>query len=110
MGLIDSGNLGGKLDLAQKMRAYTLQRRIRSSAFVFIVFAMLSFIPLLVLPAVATQGMGGAGWAQVLHAMLIRLSSDWMLLVVLLISVTNLLLLLGMVFMLYAVLNLLEHQ
>ena len=115
MGLIDGGKGGGKLgsrlDLAEKMRAYTFQRRIRSSAFVFVVFAALSIIPLLILPAVHSAGAAaGTPWMAFLNQALQRLSSDWLLLVVFLISITNLLLLCGVVFMLYAVLNAIEHQ
>lgn len=116
MGLIDGSgagdkNLGSKLDLAEKMRTYTLQRRIRASAFVFVVFAALSVIPLLILPAVHSRGAAsGATWMIMLNAALMRLSADWLLLVVCLISITNLLLLFGVIFMLYAVLNMLENQ
>jgi hypothetical protein len=104
-------DLGGALDLAEKLRTYTFQRRIRASAFVFVVFGMLSIIPLLILPAVKVQGVAsGNVWMQFLHAGLERLASDWMLLVVFLISITNLLLLFAVLFMLYAVLNVLENR
>jgi len=99
MGIVAGGkekNLGSKLDLVGKMETYKTQRRLRSSAFIFLLFAILGFAALLVVPYYLVE------YSQ--------LQIDIMQVLHLFVSVVSLLLLCSVTLMLYAILNLLENQ
>lgn len=85
--------LGAQLELAEKMQTYTVHRRLRSTAFIFLMFAYVSLVPLLVVPYYLADN-----------------KAEWMQMLNLFLSCTSLLLLFAGVFMLHAILNLLEKH